>query len=120
MKSTLLVVAGGLSGAVAKTATAPLERVKLLAQAGTQGGMTKLLGDVVAAEGLAGLWRGNPANVLRVIPNKGILLMCSDMYKAGVAAALPMTGAATVAAVAARSPASRRCGSATRSSACGC
>ena len=62
--------------------------------------MTKLLGDVVAAEGLAGLWRGNPANVLRVIPNKGILLMCSDMYKAGVAAALPMTGAATVAAVA--------------------
>ena len=100
VKSTLLVVAGGLSGAVAKTVTAPLERVKLLAQAGTQGGMTKLLGDVVAAEGLAGLWRGNPANVLRVIPNKGILLMCSDMYKAGVAAALPMTGAATVAAVA--------------------
>ena len=34
VRGALLVTAGGLSAAVAKTATAPLERVKLLAQAG--------------------------------------------------------------------------------------
>ena len=41
----------------------------------------QLLAEVVRAEGLRGLWRGNPANIVRVIPNKGVLLMCSDMYK---------------------------------------
>ena len=34
VRGALLVTAGGLSAAVAKSATAPLERVKLLAQAG--------------------------------------------------------------------------------------
>ena len=40
------------------------------------------------------------ANVIRVVPNKGVLLMCSDMYKAGVSAALPGCGGATISSVA--------------------
>ena len=51
-------------------------------------------------EGWPGLWRGNMANLIRVVPNKGVLLMCSDMYKAGVQAALPMCGGATISSVA--------------------
>jgi hypothetical protein len=38
--------------------------------------------------------------VIRVIPNKGILLMCSDMYKAAVLAALPGSTSATISSIA--------------------
>tara|TARA_B100000513_G_scaffold176549_1_gene93519 strand:- start:806 stop:1708 length:903 start_codon:yes stop_codon:yes gene_type:complete len=79
-RSALLVTAGGLSGAVAKSATAPLERAKILSQAGNPGDFIALMREVVRSEGWGGLWRGNWANVLRVIPNKGVLLMCSDIY----------------------------------------
>ncbi len=55
---------------------------------------------VVKVEGWAGLWRGNMANVIRVVPNKGLTLMCSDMYKAGVMAALPGCNGATISSIA--------------------
>ena len=61
-KSAMLVMAGGLSGAVAKSVTAPLERVKIMAQAGESANFAKLMADVVRVEGWAGLWRGNTAN----------------------------------------------------------
>lgn len=99
-KGALLVIAGGLSGALAKTATAPLERVKIMSQAGETSNFVKLMADVVRVEGWQGLWRGNTANVVRVIPNKGVLMMCSDMYKAGVAAALPSCNGATISSIA--------------------
>jgi solute carrier family 25 phosphate transporter 23/24/25/41 len=99
-KSILLVAAGGLSGAVAKSATAPLERVKLMSQAGQTKHVWTLMTDVVQAEGWRGLWRGNTANVIRVIPNKGVLLMCSDMYKATVSSLLPAANGATISSVA--------------------
>ena len=52
---------------------------------------------VIEEEGMQGLWRGNTVNVLRMIPNKGVLHMTNDMYKdaiksvfdQGVAALLP-------------------------------
>ena len=56
VRGALLVTAGGLSAAIAKSATAPLERVKLLAQAGEPGNFMQLLTEVVRAEGLQGLW----------------------------------------------------------------
>lgn len=99
-KSAMLVVAGGCSGAIAKSITAPLERAKLLSQAGATSNFLKVMRDVVAAEGWQGLWRGNSANVIRVIPNKGILLMCSDMYKSGVMSALPAAGSTAVSTIA--------------------
>jgi len=98
-KSALLVVCGGLSGALAKSATAPLERVKIMAQAGQSSNFVKLLADIVRVEGWSGLWRGNTANVIRVIPNKGILLMCADMYKSAVQRALPSCGTAMISSV---------------------
>ena len=101
VRGALLVSAGGLSAAIAKSATAPLERVKLLAQAGEPGNFMQLLAEVVRAEGLQGLWRGNPANIVRVIPNKGVLLMCSDMYKDTVRTLLPGCAQSIVSSVAA-------------------
>ena len=99
-RNAVLILAGGLSGAIAKTATAPLERAKIMSQAGEAGDFLKLMTQVVRAEGWAGLWRGNTANVIRVIPNKGVLMMCSDAYKAGVAAAIPSLSSAAASSLA--------------------
>lgn len=99
-KGTLLVLAGGMSGAIAKSATAPLERAKLMAQAGQTANFFRLMADVVKVEGWRGLWRGNMANIIRVVPNKGLTLMCSDMYKATVSSVLPGAAGATVSSIA--------------------
>jgi solute carrier family 25 (adenine nucleotide translocator) protein 4/5/6/31 len=70
-------LAGGISGAVAKTMTAPIERVKLLIQ--TQDANPKIRSGEVARytgivdcfkrisaeQGIGAFWRGNFTNVLR-------------------------------------------------------
>ena len=82
-KALILGTSGGLAGAVAKTAIAPLERVRLLAQTGQGGsaGAVYTLRKVITNEGVAALWRGNTVNVVRMIPNKCVLLACSDLYQ---------------------------------------
>ena len=72
---------GGLAGGIAKTAVAPLERVKLLMQTGESQGVTVTLRKVVHHEGFGALWRGNTVNVMRMVPSKCVLLSCSDLYK---------------------------------------
>lgn len=71
---------GGTVGGITKTATAPIERVKLLIQ--TQDANPKIIsgeverykgmGDcfrrVSAEQGFAAFWRGNAANVMRYFP----------------------------------------------------
>ena len=76
-----LALSGGVAGALAKTVVAPLERIKLLNQAGQSVGMFSTLHKVVHNEGWRALWRGNTVNMIRMIPNKGVLLSCSDLYK---------------------------------------
>lgn len=74
-------VMGGFAAAVAKSAAAPIERVKLLLQ--NQGELQKRghlchpyrgVGDcfrrVLREEGILSLWRGNQANVLRYLPTQ--------------------------------------------------
>lgn len=82
-RSALLVVSGGVAAGLAKTAVAPLERLKLLRQVGAATGGLSLRGtlvQIVRTEGLGGLWRGNIANVCRAFPQKGMLLMSSDLF----------------------------------------
>merc|ERR1711915_165380 len=74
---------GGVSAAVAKTAAAPIERIKLLVQ--NQGEMLKSgrlatpykgIADCAARtyadEGLVAFWRGNTANVIRYFPTQAL------------------------------------------------
>ena len=77
-----LGISGGLAGGLAKTAVAPLERVKLLMQCGNaRGGLLLTMHTVVHREGWWSLWRGNTINVVRMVPSKCVLLSCSDIYK---------------------------------------
>eukprot|EP00695_Tsukubamonas_globosa_P000231 TRINITY_DN116_c0_g1_i7.p1 TRINITY_DN116_c0_g1~~TRINITY_DN116_c0_g1_i7.p1 ORF type:complete len:334 (+),score=219.84 TRINITY_DN116_c0_g1_i7:74-1003(+) len=83
---------GGVSAAVAKTAAAPIERVKLLIQNQDemikQGrlstpykGIVDCTKRVVADEGVGSLWRGNVANVVRYFPTQALNFAFKDKFK---------------------------------------
>ena len=91
------LVAGATAGAISRTATAPLELVRLQAMTGTA--TTKVqhvVGSAKAAQrprlvdslkaacakdGWPGLWRGNGINVLRAVPQKAIDFFAFAVYK---------------------------------------
>ncbi|KAI3738728.1 hypothetical protein L2E82_28845 [Cichorium intybus] len=84
---------GGVSGAVSKTAAAPIERVKLLVQnqdemikSGRLSEPYKGIGDcfsrTIKDEGLMSLWRGNTVNVMRYFPTQALNFAFKDYFKA--------------------------------------
>ena len=87
-------IAGGLSGAFAKSATAPIERVKLLLQ--TQAvnaaipvekrykGPVDCVLRVYREQGLVSFWRGNVANCLRYVPNAMLSFSFKEGYKVSI------------------------------------
>jgi len=84
----LQLVSGGVSGVVTKTLTAPLERVKLLLQLqGMTGAPPKYRGILhtlrvtLREEGVRGWFKGNGANVLRVVPVYALKFAFNDTFK---------------------------------------
>lgn len=84
---------GGVSAAVAKTAAAPIERVKLLIQnqdemikqgrlARKYDGIIDCFRRTAADEGIASFWRGNTANVIRYFPTQALNFAFKDRFKA--------------------------------------
>mmetsp|Transcript_28260 Transcript_28260/g.60224 ORF Transcript_28260/g.60224 Transcript_28260/m.60224 type:complete len:302 (+) Transcript_28260:70-975(+) len=87
-------LAGGVSGAVAKTCTAPIERVKLLIQ--TQDANPKIISGevarftgiadcfsrVAAEQGIGAFWRGNMTNIIRYFPTQAFNFAFKDGIKA--------------------------------------
>ncbi|CAK9782272.1 mitochondrial carrier [Cutaneotrichosporon oleaginosum] len=80
-------VVGGIAGCVAKTAIAPLDRVKILFQtsnaefrqyAGTTMGLLHAMGKIYRTNGVRGLLQGHSATLLRVFPYAGIKFMFYD------------------------------------------
>jgi len=87
------LAAGGISGAVSKTITAPLEKVKLAIQtqdsnplimSGEKARYTSM-GDCfsrhISELGATSLWRGNVANCVRYVPTAACNLMFKDTIK---------------------------------------
>eukprot|EP00546_Thalassionema_frauenfeldii_P017817 CAMPEP_0178905230 /NCGR_PEP_ID=MMETSP0786-20121207/6152_1 /TAXON_ID=186022 /ORGANISM="Thalassionema frauenfeldii, Strain CCMP 1798" /LENGTH=305 /DNA_ID=CAMNT_0020576799 /DNA_START=56 /DNA_END=973 /DNA_ORIENTATION=+ len=86
-------LAGGISGAISKTATAPIERVKLIIQ--TQDANPKIIsgevarytgmGDafkrVASEQGIGAFWRGNLTNIIRYFPTQAFNLAFKDSIK---------------------------------------
>ncbi|ODV96041.1 hypothetical protein PACTADRAFT_49460 [Pachysolen tannophilus NRRL Y-2460] len=94
-ESTFLIdfLMGGVSAAVAKTAAAPIERVKLLIQnqdemikqgrlAKRYAGIGECFKRTAAEEGIASFWRGNTANVIRYFPTQALNFAFKDKFKA--------------------------------------
>lgn len=82
------LLAGGIAGIVAKTAVAPLDRMKILVQA--QNAMYKDLGifsglkTIVKNESVSGLYKGNGAQAVRIFPYSAIQFFSFDIYKRDV------------------------------------
>ncbi|KAJ3415734.1 hypothetical protein HDV05_004198 [Chytridiales sp. JEL 0842] len=86
-------LAGGISGTVSKTVTAPIERVKLIIQ--TQDANPKIrsgevprytgIGNTFARvakeQGLGAFWRGNFTNCIRYFPTQALNLASKDSIK---------------------------------------
>jgi len=86
---------GGIAGGVAKTATSPLERVKLLLQvqdASVQigkapgatlkyNGFLDCMSRVYKEQGMISYWRGNWANVLRYFPTQALNFAFKEKYQ---------------------------------------
>ena len=86
-------LAGGVSGAVAKTTTAPIERVKLLIQ--TQDANPKIISGevprytgivdcftrVAREQGVKAFWRGNLTNIIRYFPTQAFNFAFKDSIK---------------------------------------
>lgn len=87
-------MAGGVSGAVAKTSTAPIERVKILIQ--TQDANPKIMSGEIARytgivdcftrvakeQGIKAFWRGNLTNIIRYFPTQAFNFAFKDSIKA--------------------------------------
>merc|ERR1711939_1255723 len=86
--------AGGVSGAISKTITAPIERVKLVIQ--TQDANPKIISGeiprytgigscftrIYSEQGLGAFWRGNGTNIIRYFPTQAFNLAFKDTIKA--------------------------------------
>ncbi|CAM0880794.1 unnamed protein product [Alopecurus aequalis] len=89
--SVALFAAGAGAGAVAKTVTAPLDRVKILMQThsvrvageSTKKGIQFLeaMAEIGKEEGLKGYWKGNLPQVIRIIPYSAVQLFSYEVYK---------------------------------------
>merc|ERR1711916_45290 len=86
----LQLVAGGGAGATAKTAVAPLERVKVLLQVQATAnipeeqkykGIVDALVNIPRREGWLAFYRGNGTNVARIVPDAAVKFTMNDRFK---------------------------------------
>lgn len=80
------LMAGGMAGAVSRTAVSPLERAKIIYQVeGRQSSLWTTLKTIFEKEGIPGLLRGNGTNVLRMIPYSAIQFTVFEQLKGMIA-----------------------------------
>jgi solute carrier family 25 (mitochondrial phosphate transporter), member 23/24/25/41 len=80
-----VLIAGAMAGAISRTLTAPLDRAKVLLQAGQGvGSPVAVLQRVIREEGFRALFRGNGVNCLKIAPESAFRFFFYDRIKAGI------------------------------------
>ncbi|XP_076436161.1 solute carrier family 25 member 16-like [Babylonia areolata] len=84
-ESVKTFVAGGVAGCCAKSAVAPLDRVKILMQAHNTHykdlGVYGTFKEVLTKEGALGLFKGNGVQMIRIFPYAAIQFTAFEQYK---------------------------------------
>ncbi|XP_069335785.1 mitochondrial adenyl nucleotide antiporter SLC25A23 isoform X2 [Eulemur rufifrons] len=82
------LVAGAVAGAVSRTGTAPLDRLKVFMQVhASKTNRLNILGglrSMVQEGGIRSLWRGNGINVLKIAPESAIKFMAYEQIKRAI------------------------------------
>ncbi|KAJ8772469.1 hypothetical protein K2173_027646 [Erythroxylum novogranatense] len=75
-------IAGGIAGAASRTATAPLDRLKVVMQVQTtRASLVPAIKKICKEDGLLGFFRGNGLNVVKVAPESAIKFYAYEMLK---------------------------------------
>ena len=94
-KNLRLLVSGALAGIVSRSATAPIERVKLLRQTNNihyKGkGMVESFRFMMHKEGPLGAFKGNGANVVKIGPFSGLEFFTYDFLRTRLLGDQPLT-----------------------------
>ncbi|KAM3865665.1 mitochondrial adenyl nucleotide antiporter SLC25A24-like [Diretmus argenteus] len=79
------LAAGAMAGAVSRTGTAPLDRMKVFMQVhsskSNQISMVRGFKQMILEGGVTSLWRGNGINVLKIAPETAIKFTAYEQYK---------------------------------------
>uniref|UniRef100_A0A8C2R017 Mitochondrial adenyl nucleotide antiporter SLC25A23 n=1 Tax=Capra hircus TaxID=9925 RepID=A0A8C2R017_CAPHI len=82
------LVAGAVAGAVSRTGTAPLDRLKVFMQVhASKTNRLNILGglwSMIQEGGVRSLWRGNGINVLKIAPESAIKFMAYEQIKRAI------------------------------------
>ncbi|KAI4336411.1 hypothetical protein L6164_014942 [Bauhinia variegata] len=78
-------IAGGIAGATSRTATAPLDRLKVILQIQTtRASIMPAVMKIWQQDGLLGFFRGNGLNVVKVAPESAIKFYAYEMLKKAI------------------------------------
>ncbi|KAJ2954087.1 hypothetical protein O0L34_g2303 [Tuta absoluta] len=76
------LLAGGIAGAVSRTCTAPLDRLKVFLQVNPhKENMSKCLARMISEGGFLGMWRGNGINVIKIAPESALKFAAYEQVK---------------------------------------
>lgn len=85
-----VLVAGGVAGAVSRTATAPFDRLKVLLQAGARidgrpvAGIVDGMRAIYREGGLAAFFRGNGTNIVKIMPESAVKFFAFEWLRKAI------------------------------------